>query len=110
MHFTPDHGMGTPLEPTWTSWQGHALVVGGGGIGRALLTQLQLQAPQLQVHLATRSPRVGDACALDLTDDASLQAMQASPASRWQPLRLVIKTTGLLPGAGLQPVTRLGAG
>lgn len=109
MHFAPDHGMGTPVEPTWTSWQGHALVVGGGGIGRALLTQLQLQAPQLQVHLATRSPRVGDACALDLTDDTSLQALQAMAESRWQPLRLVINTAGLLHGAGLQPEKRLGA-
>jgi len=101
--------MGTPVEPTWTSWQGHALVVGGGGIGRALLIELQLQAPQLQVHLATRSPRVGDACALDLTDDASLQALQAMAESRWQPLRLVINTAGLLHGAGLQPEKRLGA-
>jgi len=91
------------------SWQGHALVVGGGGIGRALVTQLHLQAPLLHVHLATRSPGIGDACQLDLTDDASLKALQATAESHWQPLRLVINTAGLLHGPGLQPEKRLGA-
>jgi len=109
MHPAPDPGMGSPAEPTLMSWEGHALVVGGGGIGRALVTQLQLQAPHLQVHLATRSPCIGDACQLDLTDDASLKALQAMAETHWQPLRLVINTAGLLHGPGLQPEKRLGA-
>jgi len=109
MHPVPDPGMGSPAEPTLMSWKGHALVVGGGGIGRALVTQLQLQAPHLQVHLATRSPCIGDACQLDLTDDASLKALQAMAETHWQPLRLVINTAGLLHGPGLQPEKRLGA-
>lgn len=101
--------MHTPAQPTWQQWQGHALIVGGGGIGRALMAQLQQQAPQLQLHLATRSPRPGDACRLDLTDDASLQALQDLAEARWQPLRLVINTAGVLHGAALQPEKRLAA-
>ena len=101
--------MSTPADLTWQQWQGHALIVGGGGIGRALVEQLQQQAPQLQLHLATRSPRDGDACRLDLNDDASLQDLQLLAEAQWQPLRLVINTAGVLHGPGLQPEKRLAA-
>ncbi len=101
--------MNRPAEPTWQQWQGHALIVGGGGIGRALLEQLQHQAPGLQLHLATRTPQPGDACRLDLSDDASLQALKQRAEALWQPLRLVINTAGVLHGPDLQPEKRLAA-
>ena len=101
--------MGTSADPTWRQWHGHALIVGGGGIGRALLEQLQQQSPHLQLHLATRAPIPGDACRLDLVDDASLQDLKQLAESQWQPLRLVINTAGVLHGPGLQPEKRLAA-
>jgi NAD(P)-dependent dehydrogenase (short-subunit alcohol dehydrogenase family) len=101
--------MGTSADPTWRQWHGHALIVGGGGIGLALLEQLQQQSPHLQLHLATRAPIPGDACRLDLVDDASLQDLKQLAESQWQPLRLVINTAGVLHGPGLQPEKRLAA-
>jgi len=93
-------------------WRGTALVVGSGGIGRALLAALQLRAPALTVvgsHRPGRSPLLpGAAMAveLDLTDDSSLQALPGQLAGL-SPLRLVINTAGLLHQGDLQPEKRL---
>lgn len=101
--------MKAPIPSSWTQWQGHALVVGGGGLGRALVEQMQLQAPLLQVHLATRRPIRSDEHRLDLTDDLSLEALAAVATSQWQPLRLVINTAGVLHSPVLKPEKRLTA-
>ncbi|MBM5808904.1 MAG: SDR family NAD(P)-dependent oxidoreductase [Cyanobacteria bacterium M_surface_9_m1_291] len=97
-----------PASP-WRDWQGHALIVGGGGLGRALLAALPARAPQLQLTLATRQPRSQEEWQLDLTDDASLGALQQHAVTDLQPLRLVINTAGLLHGPCLQPEKRLAA-
>jgi NAD(P)-dependent dehydrogenase (short-subunit alcohol dehydrogenase family) len=93
----------------WYSWQGHALVVGGGGIGRALMASLSERAPGLQLHLATSRPRSSDEWALDLRDDTQLAGLQGQVMRCWQPLRLVINTAGVLHGPSLQPEKRLSA-
>jgi NAD(P)-dependent dehydrogenase (short-subunit alcohol dehydrogenase family) len=98
-----------PHSRPWQHWQGHALVVGGGGIGRALLAALPAHAPELQLHLATRSPRGSQELDLDLTDDTSLARLAAFAASELQPLRLVINTAGVLHSPGLAPEKRLSA-
>lgn len=90
----------TPLR----DWHGHALVVGMGGIGAALVEALRLQAPGLSVHSA--GPRRGEH-RLDLSSDASLEAFVAEQGQRISPLRLVICTAGLLHGPDLQPEKRL---
>lgn len=92
-----------PAEPL-DNWQGHALVVGAGGIGGALAQVLAQRCPQLVVHSA--GPRRGE-WRLDLSDDSSLQALAAEAAPSWQPLRLVINTAGLLHDGALQPEKRL---
>jgi len=85
-------------------WRGHAVVVGVGGIGAALIADLHHRAPGLQVHGAGRhSPSLP----LDLSDDASLAAFAHRLRSEFQPLRLVIHTAGLLHGPDLQPEKRL---
>ena len=87
-----------------SAWQGHALVVGQGGIGTALVEALRQQAPGLDVHGA--GPRHGE-LRLDLACDRSLAAFVAEHGERITPLRLVLCTAGLLHGAELQPEKRL---
>jgi NAD(P)-dependent dehydrogenase (short-subunit alcohol dehydrogenase family) len=98
---------GTLVEPQATDlfhWQGHALVVGAGGIGQALADGLAQRAAGLQVH--TAGPKRGT-WRLDLGDDASLESFGALALERFQPLRLVICTAGLLHEGSLQPEKRL---
>lgn len=88
----------------WLDWQGHALLVGQGGIGKALLAALPKRAPQLRLWSAGR--RDGD-FALDLEDPASLERFTQAAVERLAPLRLVICAAGLLHGENLQPEKRL---
>ena len=91
----------------WREWQGHALVVGAGGIGRAIAAALPARAPHLSVWTAGRRPGNGRHLLLDLEQDASLVAFAATALSRLTPLRLVICCAGLLHEGSLQPEKRL---
>ncbi|MEB3195333.1 MAG: SDR family NAD(P)-dependent oxidoreductase [Cyanobacteriota bacterium] len=88
----------------WHSWEGHALVVGTGGIGRALLQALPGHAPSLRLWSAGR--RDAD-LRVDLADPASLQQLGQIAKEQLTPLRLVICAAGLLHGPDLQPEKRL---
>ncbi len=88
----------------WQTWEGHALVVGMGGIGKALLAALPEQAPSLSLWSAGR--REGD-LRVDLADPASLEHLGQVAREQLSPLRLVICAAGLLHGADLQPEKRL---
>ena len=97
-------------------WQGHALVVGCGGIGQALLAELAARAPGLTLWATSRSgwrPEPGGLLAaervlpLDLGDDASLAGLSATLNPLAASLRLVVNTAGLLHGGTLQPEKRL---
>lgn len=94
------------IPSPWRSWQGHALVVGAGGIGSALLQALPVRAPELVLWSAGRRGSGERHLPLDLEDDRSLAALAAT-ASRLQPLRLVICTAGLLHDGELRPEKRL---
>ncbi|HYP04188.1 MAG TPA: SDR family NAD(P)-dependent oxidoreductase [Cyanobium sp.] len=92
----------------WAEWEGHALVVGCGGIGRALLEAIPARAPGLTLWSAgRRGSGEGNDLQLDLCDDASLERFGAMARHRLQPLRLVICTAGLLHEGELQPEKRL---
>lgn len=88
----------------WQTWEGHALVVGIGGIGKALLEALPAHAPSLRLWSAGR--REGD-LRVDLADPASLERFGQISREELSPLRLVICAAGLLHGADLQPEKRL---
>jgi NAD(P)-dependent dehydrogenase (short-subunit alcohol dehydrogenase family) len=97
-------------------WQGHALVVGCGGIGQALLAELAARAPGLILWATSRSgwrPEAGGPLAaervlpLDLDDDGSLARLSATLQPLAPSLRLVFNTAGLLHGGNLQPEKRL---
>ena len=93
------------------------MVVGAGGIGRALLQALAERAPGLSLWGASRRgwpARPGElelgarALQLDLCDDGSLLAAAAALQAQAGTLRLVINTAGLLhDGLSLQPEKRL---
>ncbi|MFN9427824.1 MAG: SDR family NAD(P)-dependent oxidoreductase [Cyanobacteriota bacterium] len=88
----------------WHEWRGHALVVGAGGIGQALLAALPERAPHLRLWSAGR--RQGD-LRVDLEDPGSLDQLAQAALHDLSPLRLVIYAAGLLHGDGLQPEKRL---
>jgi NAD(P)-dependent dehydrogenase (short-subunit alcohol dehydrogenase family) len=88
----------------WREWRGHALVVGAGGIGQALLAALPERAPHLRLWSAGR--RQGD-LRVDLEDLGSLDQLAQVALHELSPLRLVIYAAGLLHGDGLQPEKRL---
>lgn len=96
-------------EP-WRDWQGHALVVGPGGIGRALLAALPQRAPGLQLWSAGRRRQRSDGwqpdLELDFNDESGLELLRRQ-VERLTPLRLVICCVGLLHDGGLQPEKRL---
>lgn len=91
----------------WSAWQGHALVVGAGGIGRALLDALPARAPGLTVWSAGRQGAGPHHLVLDLEDDTSLDHFSLEVSRQLMPLRLVICTAGLLHEGELQPEKRL---
>ncbi len=94
----------TPSPSPWHDWQGHALVVGLGGIGRALAAELPRRAPGLRLWTAGRH---GADLSLDLTSDADLERLAELARTTLRPLRLVICTAGLLHDGPLQPEKRL---
>ena len=72
-----------PPSP-WSDWSGHALVVGGGGIGRALLPELAARAPGLQLWCSQRRPLV-DGVATTAVGDATTAGGDATTAGEATP-------------------------
>ena len=89
------------------SWQGRALVVGAGGIGRALGVEIARRLPSLEVTLATRHPLSDDVWAVDLQCPESLSKLTERLIDDSHPLRVVINATGRLHGHSYQPEKRL---
>jgi NAD(P)-dependent dehydrogenase (short-subunit alcohol dehydrogenase family) len=107
MRHPPAAAMADSSPSPWADWQGHALVVGVGGIGQALLETLPARAPGLTLWSAGRRPRSAPRhLSLDLSDDASLADL-AGRAAELTPLRLLICTAGVLHDGDLQPEKRL---
>ncbi len=115
MRHQVDAAMGQESLSAWSAWSGHALVIGGGGIGRALLQGLAARAPHLQLwcsqrrQLAAEEPRIAglQQFRLDVSDDDSLRQLQQLAQERLSPLRLVIYTAGLLHDDAMAPEKRL---
>ncbi|MEB3306722.1 MAG: SDR family NAD(P)-dependent oxidoreductase [Cyanobacteriota bacterium] len=111
--------MSSDQQAGFQSWCGHALVVGSGGIGLALVEALLERAPHLQLWASNRSgvpkplrspvERAASVhwMSLDLTASESLQALHQRAIEQLRPLRLVINASGVLHGAHLQPEKRL---
>ncbi|MFM7312136.1 MAG: SDR family NAD(P)-dependent oxidoreductase [Cyanobium sp.] len=94
-------------ERPWSSWQGNALIVGSGGIGRALAEGLPSHAPALKVWTAGRREGGDHHLQLDLEEERSVERFTARVRDQVGSLRLVICTAGLLHEGSLQPEKRL---
>ena len=88
-------------------WRGMALVIGAGGIGRAVQQSLKQHCPELNVLIGGRRGGVGIDLTIDLEDDQSLTALTESLRRLDQPLRLVFNCSGRLHGPDLRPEKRL---
>lgn len=85
-----------------------ALVVGGqGGVGAALAAGLAQRHPQAKVRLSARQPAVPDVLALDLQDEATIEAaaqrLAQDLAQRQQSLRSLVLASGFLHQGGTGP-------
>jgi NAD(P)-dependent dehydrogenase (short-subunit alcohol dehydrogenase family) len=89
------------------TWNGLALVVGAGGIGRALVPALRQRCPDLRVVLCGRGLTPDQGWSLDLEDPDSLVSLRQRLAASKDRLRLVFNASGRLHGSELQPEKRL---
>mgnify|MGYP006222465593 CR=1 FL=1 len=91
------------------AWIGRALIVGRGGLGKALAEELQHRQPALDVMLCGRTfGSADDECGdwlVDLESSQSLAVLSQRLLEDPQPLRLVINATGRLHGGSLSPET-----
>jgi NAD(P)-dependent dehydrogenase (short-subunit alcohol dehydrogenase family) len=94
--------MGNPFA--WEQLEGSALVVGQGGIGRAIISALRQKAPQLDLLAAGRSGPYP----LDICSNESLERLKDDLQGR-KPLRLVFNCSGWLHQNGRGPEKRLQA-
>ena len=94
-------------ESSQERWSGRALIVGAGGIGEVLATQLANRCPHLTVTLCRRRPQDASDWPLDLENSESLSWLTQTLSNDHSPLRLVFNATGRLHGPSLQPEKRL---
>ncbi len=101
--------MTTPTRPSTikASWEGLALIVGAGGIGSAIATQLAQRCPALQVLTCGRAGAPDQDLTLNVENDESLAHLCQAVRQQDRPLRLVFNCSGRLHGPGLQPEKRL---
>ena len=92
---------------TIRDWEGVALVIGTGGIGRSIAEHLRENAPKLDINVCGRNINNLKGIYLDLEDDNSFNSFEDQIALFNQPLRLVINTSGFLHSDKFKPEKRL---
>ena len=89
------------------SWCGLAIVVGAGGIGRAVALELQQRCPELHVLTAGRQGPPLQSLRLDLDSNHEIESLAEQISSFNRPLRLLFNCSGRLHRKELQPEKRL---
>ena len=88
-------------------WEGVALIIGAGDIGRCISDYLMNVSPNLDVCLCGRNLTNKNHLFLDLENDHSFTSFENQLSFLKKPLRLVINTSGFLHSALIKPEKRL---
>ena len=92
---------------TIRDWDGVALIIGAGGIGKCMSDYLTTISPKLDVFVCGRNLKSQNAIYLDLDNDHSFISFENQISLFNKPLRLVINTSGFLHSTNLKPEKRL---
>jgi len=89
------------------NWEGVALIIGAGDIGRCISDYVTAASPNIDVIVCGRNPTNQNDIYLDLEDDRSFASFENNIAQYKKPLRLVINTSGFLHSNLIKPEKRL---
>ena len=89
------------------NWEGVALIIGAGDIGKSMADYLSDVSPDLDVIVCGRTQANQKSIYLDLEDDDSYISFENIISLFKKPLRLVINTSGFLHSNNLKPEKRL---
>ena len=88
-------------------WEGVALIIGAGDIGRCIFDYVTAASPSMDVIVCGRNPANKNEIYLDLEDDRSFVSFENNISLYKRPLRLVINTSGFLHSNHVKPEKRL---
>ena len=88
-------------------WEGVALIIGAGDIGRCIFDYVTAASPNMDVIVCGRNPTNQNDIYLDLEDDHSFASFENKISLYKKPLRLVINTSGFLHSNHIKPEKRL---
>ena len=89
------------------NWEGIALIIGAGDIGKSISYYLTTVSPNLDILVATRNLTNKNDIYLDLESDHSFSSFEKQISLFKKPLRLVINTSGFLHSNLIKPEKRL---
>ncbi len=92
---------------TIRDWEGVALIIGAGDIGKCISEYLSTLSPRLDVIVCGRNPSNKNDIFLDLEIDRSFTSFEYQISLLKKPLRLVINTSGFLHSNLVKPEKRL---
>jgi len=92
---------------TIRDWEGVALIVGAGDIGKSIFDYLTNASPNLDVFVCGRQLANKNCIYLDLENDHSFTSFENQISLLKKPLRLVINTSGFLHSNLVKPEKRL---
>ena len=92
---------------TIRDWEGVALIIGAGDIGKCISDYLTTISPMLDVIICGRNLPGKNGIYLDLENDDSFNGFEEHISLFKKPLRLVINTSGFLHSSSIKPEKRL---
>ena len=92
---------------TIRDWEGVALIIGAGDIGKCISNSLNALSPKLDVYLCGRNISYPNSLYLDLENDHSFTYFEKQISLFKKPIRLVINTSGFLHSNLVKPEKRL---